>query len=39
MNVDCKVYGRFCKYCKEEGIVMSKQVEKFMDKMLKENKR
>ena len=38
MNVDSSVYDQFSKYCKEEGIIMSKQVENFMKKMLEEKK-
>jgi len=39
MNVDCSVYGKFCKYCKGEGLIMSKQIENFMKHMLEERKK
>jgi len=30
MNVDSKIYSKYAKICKEKGIVMSRQVERFM---------
>jgi len=38
MNVDSKVYAKYSELCKEEGIIMSKQVEKFMKKFIEEKK-
>jgi antitoxin component of RelBE/YafQ-DinJ toxin-antitoxin module len=36
LNIDKEVYSKYSKMCKEEGIIMSKQVEKFMKKKLEE---
>ena len=36
MNVDSKTYAKYSKVCKEKGLVMSKQIENFMKKFLKE---
>ena len=33
-NVDKEVYGQFSKFCKENGISMSKQIEIFMEAQL-----
>ena len=38
MNVDSKVYSEYSKSCKEKGIIMSKQVENFMKKILEGDK-
>lgn len=38
MNVDSRVYDKYSKVCKEKGLIMSKQIENFMKKFLKENK-
>ncbi|HLC96007.1 MAG TPA: hypothetical protein VJH97_01685 [Candidatus Nanoarchaeia archaeon] len=35
MNVDSHIYAKYAKFCREKGIVMSKQVENFMEKFLK----
>ena len=35
-NVQQEVYARFSRFCKEHGIIMSKQVEMFMASMLEE---
>ncbi len=37
MNVDSKIYAQYSKVCKEKGIIMSKQIENFMKKSLKED--
>ena len=38
MHVDEKVYAKFLKYCKDRGMIMSKLVENFMDKKVKDEK-
>jgi len=38
MNVDSIIYSKYCKMCKEAGIIMSKQVENFMKEKLKDEK-
>ena len=35
-NVQQEVYARFSRFCKEHGIIMSRQVEMFMESMLEE---
>jgi antitoxin component of RelBE/YafQ-DinJ toxin-antitoxin module len=37
-NIDPRVYGDFMKYCKENGISMSKQIEFFMKSRVEEKK-
>jgi hypothetical protein len=39
LKIDSKVYDELEKFCKEEGITVSKQVEKFMIDELNKNKR
>jgi len=39
MNVDDKVYASFLKYCQERGMIMSRLVENFMDKKVKDEKK
>ena len=36
LNVDEEVYSKYAKICKEEGIIISKQVEIFMKKRLED---
>lgn len=36
LSIDKDILERYKKYCEKEGIIMSKQVEKFMKKQLKE---
>lgn len=38
MNVDSKVYAKYSNLCKEEGIIMSKQIEKFMERFVEGEK-
>jgi intergrase/recombinase len=35
-NVEEKTYGKFSKFCKEQGISMSKQVEIFMETVMED---
>lgn len=35
-NVQQEVYARFSRFCKEHGIIMSRQVEMFMESVLEE---
>ena len=37
MNVDSSIYANFSKLCKEKGIIMSRQVENFMNRFNEEN--
>ena len=37
-NIDEKIYKQFSKYCKKEGISMSKKVERFIGKELEKIK-
>ena len=39
LNIDKKVYSAYLKICKEEGLVMSRKVEKFMDKFVRDYKK
>jgi len=39
LKIDSKVYDEYRKFCKEEGIIVSKQVEKFIKEELKNNKK
>ena len=34
MNVDSKVYSIYSEICKEEGLIMSKQIENFMKRFI-----
>jgi len=38
LSVDAKIYDEYKEYCRKEGIILSKQVEKFMEKELEANK-
>ena len=38
LNVDEKVYSSYSKNCREKGLIISKQVENFMKKELKNEK-
>jgi hypothetical protein len=38
MNVDSRIYAKFCRFCKEKGLVMSKQIENYMKNFLEKNK-
>lgn len=37
LSVDSETYDRYSEYCKKNGLVISKRVEIFMQKDLKEN--
>jgi len=39
LKIDSKVYDEYRKFCKEEGIIVSKQIEKFIKEELKNNKK
>jgi hypothetical protein len=39
LNVDSKVYEEFQKFCEENDIIISKRVERLMNKELEENKK
>jgi len=39
LKIDSKIYDEYRKYCKEEGIIVSKQIEKFIKEELKNNKK
>lgn len=38
LSVNGEVYEKYRKHCEKEGIILSKQVEKFMAEELKKNK-
>ena len=38
LKVDSKVYGEYRKFCKEKGLIISKQFENFIKEELKKNK-
>ncbi len=38
LSVDSKVYEEFQKFCEENDIIISKRVERLMNKELEENK-
>ena len=37
LSIDEEVYEKYRKYCEERGIILSKQVELFMQKELEKN--
>ena len=39
LKVDEKLYNAYKKYCKERGLIISRQFEIFIEKELKKNKR
>jgi len=39
LKVNAELYEKFRKYCKEKGLIISKQFELFIEKELKKNKR
>ena len=39
LSVDEKVYEKYMRLCKENGIVMSKQIENFMSEIIKRFKK
>lgn len=39
LKIDSKVYDEYRKVCKEEGLIVSKQIEKFIKEQLKKNNR
>ena len=34
LKIDSKIYDEYRKFCKEEGIIVSKQIEKFIKEQL-----
>jgi hypothetical protein len=39
LNIDSKVYSEFQKFCTENDIIISKRVERLMNKEMEENKK
>jgi len=39
LKIDSKVYDEYRKFCKEKGLIISKQFENFIKEELKNNKR
>lgn len=39
LNIDSEVYKEFHKFCEENDIIISKRVERLMNKELEENKK
>ena len=37
LKVDSEIYGRYREFCKEKGIIISKQFENFIKEELKKN--
>lgn len=37
LHLNSKLYEEYSDYCKKEGIVLSRQIEKFIQKELKKN--
>ena len=37
LHLNSKLYDEYSKYCKKEGIVLSRQIEKFIQKELEKN--
>ncbi len=37
LKIDSKVYDEYRRFCKEEGIIVSKQIEKFIKEELNKN--
>ena len=37
LKIDSEVYDEYRKFCKEEGLIVSKQIEKFIREELKKN--
>ncbi len=37
LKIDSKVYDEYRKFCREEGLIVSKQVEKFIKEELRKN--
>ncbi len=37
LKIDSKVYDEYRKFCKEEGLIVSKQIEKFIKEQLRKN--
>lgn len=35
LHLNCKLYNEYSEHCKKEGIVLSRQIEKFIEKELK----
>ena len=35
LNIDSSKYGKFKRYCKERGLVVSKTIELYMEKFIK----
>lgn len=37
LHLNSKLYGKYADYCKKEGIVLSRQIEKFIEEQIKKN--
>jgi len=37
IHIDCSLYDKYSEYCKKEGLVLSRQIEKFIEKELAKN--
>jgi hypothetical protein len=37
LKIDSEVYDEYRKFCKEEGLIVSKQIEKFIKEQLRKN--
>lgn len=37
LHLNSKLYEKYSEYCKEEGIILSRQIEKFIQKELVKN--
>jgi hypothetical protein len=37
LHLSAELYNRYSEYCKKEGIVLSRQVEKFIERELNKN--
>lgn len=37
LKIDSKIYNEYRKFCKEEGIIVSKKIEKFIKEELNKN--
>jgi len=37
LHINSKLYNEYSEYCKKEGVVLSRQIEKFIEKELSKN--
>ena len=38
LHLNSELYNRYSQYCKKEGIILSRQVEKFIEEQMKNEK-